>query len=169
MTPQNDIYINNNPEINILVPGRHHLTTSYWEQYIKKLVKKDLCESLSVTGEKLNFAPGIKAKNVIFPVTSANHSGTRRNPLTYTQRAILLDRFGQSLKSSSKVNSFPYPIDDIPPSEHFADYILKKVEIENKGRLTLTPENTVVLSSTPDIIRQFQALGYQILPAELKP
>jgi hypothetical protein len=134
------------------------LTTTYREQYIKKVIKKGLCESLSVTGEKLKFTPGTKVKNLIFPITSANHSGTRRNPLTYTQRAILLDRFGQQLKSSAQVQSFPYPIDDIPHSEHFADYILKKVENESHGRFTLTPENTVVMSSTPNVIKQFSQL-----------
>ncbi|MDR0606786.1 MAG: hypothetical protein LBG52_00130 [Candidatus Peribacteria bacterium] len=117
-----------------------------------------MCDSLSVTGSPLNFPSGIKAKNLIFPITSANHSGTRRNPLTYTQRAILLDRFGQHLKSSSQIQSFPYPIDDIPYSQHFADYLLKKIEIESRGRFTLTPENTVVMSSTPGVIKQFQNL-----------
>jgi hypothetical protein len=141
------------PEMNILIPGRHHLTTTYWEHYIEKALARDLCQTLSVENAPLKFPAGVKATNVIFAITSANHKGTKRNPLDLSKRTMLLDRFGQTLP----VDTFQYSIDDILPSPHFAEYIIKKIGNESQGRFDLTPENTVVLSSTPSIIKQFQA------------
>ncbi|MDR2191232.1 MAG: hypothetical protein LBP53_09000 [Candidatus Peribacteria bacterium] len=142
------------PEVSILVPGRHHLTTTYWEQYIEKVVAKELCQSLSVQNTPLNFQQGKKAANVIFAITSANHSGTKRNPLDLSKRTMLLDRFGQTLP----VSTFQYPIDDIPVSDHFAEYMIKKIYVESQGRFNFTPENMVVMTSTPNVIKQFQRL-----------
>jgi hypothetical protein len=142
-------------DINVIVSGRHHLTTTYWEHYIEKLITKDLCSTLSVEGTPLKFQPGEKVNNLIFAITSANHSGTRRNPLDLSKRNLILDRFGRDLP----IDTFQYPIDDIPYSEHFADYIIKKIAIESQGLFdSLTPENTIALTSTPALIKQFQKL-----------
>ncbi|MDR0859838.1 MAG: hypothetical protein LBO09_02395 [Candidatus Peribacteria bacterium] len=146
-----DVYM---PEINIIVPGRHHLTTTYWGHYIGKVLAKDLCDTLSVEGTPLKFAPGLKAKNLIFPITSANHKGTSRNPLDISKRTMLLDRFGQTLDR----NTFQYSIDDITHSDNFASYIIEKIGIESQGRFRLSPENTIALTSTPELIKQFQKL-----------
>jgi hypothetical protein len=71
----------------------------------------------------LKFSQGVKAANVIFAITSANHKGTKRNPLDLSKRTMLLDCFGEMLK----VGTFQYPIDDIPESQNFAAYIIKKI------------------------------------------
>lgn len=153
-------------EINILVPWRQQITSTFWEQYIETIITKELCDSLSVDGTKLQFKQGQKAINLIFAITSANHSWTKRNPLDLSKRIMLLDRFGQKLKD---VNTFQYPIDNIAHSDYFADYIIKKIQIESQWRFDLNPWNTIPMTSTPELIHQFKKIWFQVLPWELKP
>ncbi|MDR2540525.1 MAG: methyltransferase domain-containing protein [Candidatus Peribacteria bacterium] len=163
-------------DFNILIPGRHHLETTYLWDYLIKVIQQDLCTLLGVDGKPLNFPKGVKANNLIFAITSANHNGTRRNPLDLSKRSVIVDRFGEDIKATVASNfipfslqNFQYPIDNISHMEKFPDYIIKKIEVESQNRFDLSPEHTLVLSSTPELIEQFQALGYQILPSELKP
>lgn len=99
---------------------------------------------------------------VIFAVTSANHSHTRRNPLPFHLRAIQLEDFADDLP----VPSYLYGIDEVGKLDNFAAYTLKRIRHESEGLFDLTPENTVVVCSTP-VMAMYEKLGFSILPAEL--
>ena len=133
--------------MNLLFPGRHHLLTQFQHDY--------LCEIIAAGKPQID--------SVIFAVTSANHSHTRRNPLPLHLRAMALHEFGATLPAPS----FIYDVDDVGIVGDWAGYVLRRVEMRSNGRLSLDPENTAILCSTPSVIASFEALGYQILPAEL--
>ncbi|TGN19140.1 transferase [Leptospira idonii] len=146
----------------LLFPGRHHLLTRFQHEYLSMLGKEGLWGAIDVAGKSLEKAGRIKG--VIFAVTSANHNSTRRNPLPLYQRAMMIQDFSSDLGYPSYV----VPIDDIGLSDHFAEYTIKKIEAETDGKLQLTPNNAVVLCSTP-VMHLYQNLGYSILPVERIP
>lgn len=101
--------------------------------------------------------------NIIFAVTSANHSNTRRNPIPFHLRAMAILDFSQELG----IPCFVYPIDDVGHLDDFAGYTLKKIKHDSDGRLNLNPDNTVVACSSP-VLNMYEAIGFRILPAELE-
>jgi len=103
-----------------------------------------------------------KPEAIIFAVTSSNHSNTRRNPLPLHLRSMILTAFADHLD----IPAYVYPIDDIGTSQQFAEYTVKRINHESDGLFYLTPENTIVLCSTP-VLKLYEQLGYKILPAEL--
>lgn len=143
----------------ILFPGRHHLLTNFQFEYLKKIIDSNCEGSVDVDGKLLEKKP-IEA--VIFAVTSANHSNTRRNPLPFYLRAMALQEFSEGLG----VPCYIYGIDDVGHLNDFTQYTLKKIKHESDGSLDLTPKNTLVLCSTP-VLEMYEALGFRILPAEL--
>ena len=100
---------------------------------------------------------------LVFAVTSSNHAGTKRNPLPFHLRAMMLQEFSRELS----VPSFVYGIEDIGYSEDFASYTLKSIAHASDHSLQLTPENTLVVCSTK-VMELYMNLGFQILPAELQ-
>ncbi|HIH18292.1 MAG TPA: methyltransferase domain-containing protein [Nanoarchaeota archaeon] len=133
----------------ILFPGRHHVLTRFQQSYLEKA--------------RLGESAGEGIEAIIFAVTSANHSGTRRNPVPAYLRAAEIELFSDRFRT----RSFTYLVDDIGASERFADYLVKSVEVQSDGKFSLSPENTLVACSTPEVIKQFEGLGYKILPVEL--
>ena len=65
----------------LLIPGRHQLLTQFQFQYIQGLIKNGLENEKDVFGKPIGSHQKIEA--VLFAVTSANHSNTRRNPLPF--------------------------------------------------------------------------------------
>jgi hypothetical protein len=59
------------------------------------------------------------------------------------------------------------PIPHYGPTPHFAQFLLKEIAEATEGATVLTPENSVILTSTPEVIDQFLALGFGVLPGEL--
>lgn len=108
----------------LLFPGRHHLLTRYQKEYLLKLVKHGLSETLDVFGNPLAISKPPTA--IIFAVTSANHNNTRRNPLSLYQRAMMIQDFSRELE----LPSYVVPIDDIGQSPNFALYTLKKLKLK---------------------------------------
>lgn len=147
--------------MNILFPGRHHLLTTFQHEYLYRIIQEGLKAEPDVNGQPLGLEE--KVDSVIFPVTSANHSNTRRNPLPFDQRAMELWDFSSDLG----VPAYIYPVNDLLHSQDFADYTIKTVENRSEGQLKLTPANTVVLCSTPEVLSLYENLGFRILPAEL--
>lgn len=143
----------------LLFPGRHQLLTNFQFQYLHDLVysSKTCCD---LNGNPLPDKLTIDA--IIFAVTSANHSNTRRNPVPFYLRALALQEFVRELP----VPSFIYGIDDVGNLENFAAYTLKRVRHESEGLFDLAPSNTMVVCSTP-VLTMYEKLGFQILPAEL--
>ncbi|MDF3821928.1 transferase, partial [Leptospira sp. 96542] len=144
----------------LLFPGRHHLLTRYQHEYISMLVREGLSETIDYFGNPLGLKEKVKA--IVFAVTSANHNNTRRNPLPLYQRAMMIQEFTRDLK----IPCYVAPIDDIGYSEEFADYTIKKIEIETE--IKISKDNTIVLCSTPVSTMYFK-LGFRILPVEKIP
>lgn len=144
----------------LLIPGRHQLLTSFQSHYLQTILKQGLRKQKDVNGKLIDADEKIDA--IIFAVTSANHSNTRRNPLPFYLRAISIEAFGNHLD----VPVYIYGIDDVGSLPNFASYTLKRIKHESELQFNLTPQNTIVVCSTV-VMKMYQQLGFTILPAEL--
>lgn len=147
--------------MHLLFPGRHHLLTDFQFKYLNQLIQTELQHISDVEG---NLLKSSKIESVIFAVTSANHSNTRRNPLPFYLRALAIEDFARDLN----VPVYIFGIDDVGKLDDFASYTIKKIKHESDGLLDLTPSNCAVICSTP-VMRMYQQHNFQILPAELNP
>ena len=129
----------------LLIPGRHHLLTTFQEKYLAGIVRYQEIDA------------------IIFAVTSANHSNTRRNPLPFYLRALSIEEFGRSLG----IPCYIYGIDDVGNAKNFSSYTVKRIHHESEGLFDLDPTNTVVVCSTP-VFEMYEKEGFQILTAELE-
>lgn len=145
----------------LLFPGRHHLFTSFQYNYISNLISTRLKGAKDVNNVSINTFHDITG--IVIAITSANHSGTKRNPIPFYLRAMMAQEF-----ANSKVNTnlYVYGIDDVGVLDDFASYTLKQIKHQSDRRLDLKPDNTMVICSTP-VMKMYQELGFRILPAEL--
>ena len=142
----------------ILIPGRHQLLTRFQFDYLQSLTR-NLNGVTDINGKTLNTE---KIDAIIFAVTSANHSNTRRNPLPFYIRAISLEEFGKQLS----VPCYIYGVDEVGNVPNFSSYTIKRIRHESEGMFQLTPANTLVVCSTP-VLEMYEKEGFTILPAEL--
>ena len=145
----------------LLIPGRHQLITQFQFDYLSALIQDGLTTAKDIYGTPLNIQEKVEA--IIFPVTSANHSNTRRNPLPFYLRAIAIEAMANALHAPV----YMYGIDDVGELQNFATYTLKRIKHESDGQFNCTTQNTLVICSTP-VLKLYEALGFTILPAELK-
>src|ERR1044072_195428 len=131
--------------MHLLIPGRHHLLTTFQGRYLSQVIRSE------------------KIQSIIFAVTSANHSNTRRNPLPFYLRALAIEEFGKSLG----VPCFIYGIDDVGDVKNFSSYTIKRIHHESEGQFDLDPSNTAVVCSTP-VLEMYDRDGFKILTAELE-
>jgi hypothetical protein len=143
----------------LFIPGRHQLLTNFQFDYIKTIISEP-SSITDINGGTLSL--GSKIDSIVFAVTSANHSNTRRNPLPFHLRSLALQKFSDALS----VPAYIYGVDDVGNLPNFAAYTLKRIRHESEGLFDLTPANTVVLCSTP-VLNMYEKLGFTILPAEL--
>lgn len=142
----------------VLIPGRHHLLTKFQRGYLERLVRGGADAPRFLDGS----AMGERVDEVVFAVTSANHDGTRRNPVPFHLRAVQMERFSEGLGVPCRV----FGIDDVGEIPDFADYVAKKIRHDSDGTLDPDPAAWTVLCSTR-VLEQWERLGYRILPAEL--
>jgi len=90
-----------------------------------------------------------KIEEIIFAVTSANQANSRYNPVPFWARVIAIDRFARTLKERFDISCRIVGIPHYPPSEHYVEVLLKEIRENTYDRLSLTPENSLVLCSTP--------------------
>src|SRR5690606_13971763 len=88
---------------------------------------------------------------------------TRRNPLPANRREAAIVEFSRTLAAES----FVYMIDDVGESARFAEYMMRKIEVESSGRVLLASRDCVVACSTPSVAMMFERLGFRVLPVEL--
>jgi SAM-dependent methyltransferase len=100
---------------------------------------------------------------VVWAVTSANHENTRRNPVPYHRREAAIERF--SLQAG--LRSLVVPVYDTAPTDRFAEVTLKNVLVATG--LALTPTDTVVACSTPEVAALYRRLGFPIAGVEADP
>jgi hypothetical protein len=146
--------------MHLLIPGRHQLLTNFQFQYLTEILSKPLNKTMDINGAPVSSNENVSA--LIFAVTSANHSNTRRNPLPFYIRALMIESFGKGFS----VPCFIYGIDDIGQTKSFAEYTVKRIRHESEGMFDLTPSNTCVICATP-VLEMYEQEGFTILPAEL--
>jgi len=149
----------------LLLPGRQIVNTRYQEEYMNRILGRDL----AALPEMLGAAPAGKVTGLVFAVTSCNRSNSRYNPLPFETRAILVYEFARRLKADFGVDFHILGVPHAPPTGSFGARVLKEIAEQTEGRLTLTPENTVVFSSTPPLIADYRGLGFAVLPGEYDP
>ncbi|MEV4351837.1 class I SAM-dependent methyltransferase [Actinoplanes sp. NPDC049596] len=128
----------------VLFPGRHHLLTRFQADYLRRLA-------------------GDGAATIVWAVTSANHENTKRNPVPYHRREAAIERFSVL----TGLRSLAVPVFDTAPTDRFAQVTLKTVTVATG--LELTPDNTLVACSTPQVAALYSELGYDIAPVEADP
>ncbi len=148
----------------LLFPGRHLAHTNFQEYYLRQVLKMPL-EKLMFSGGK---SPGIQEPldQVIYAVSSANQENSRYSPVPFFVRALGIDRFAAEFKQAMGIGYRIFPIPHYRRTDRFAEFIIKEIAQASERGLKLTPENCVVLCSTPEVITQFEALGFTILEAE---
>jgi hypothetical protein len=139
------------PAMRLLLPGRHHLLTNHQLEAL----------TLATQGDPAGLGLPAAIDAIVWAITSANHANTRRNPLPGHRREAAIEEFASLLD----VPSLVYHIDDIGTSDRFADYILKKIEVDSRGQLRLTPQGTVVATAVAEVAGQFARLGFRLLEA----
>lgn len=127
----------------MLFPGRHHLLTRFQAEYLNRLT-----DDGSV---------------IVWAVTSANHENTRRNPVPYHRREAAIERFSVLTGLTSVV----VPIFDTAPTDAFAEVTLKTITVASG--LDLTPADTVVACSTPQVAKLYERIGFTIAHVEADP
>ena len=148
----------------LLFPGRHLLNSAFQARYLRGV--------LQMPPEELQFWGHAAAaltqplSHIIFAVTSANQQHSRYNPIPFHVRAIGLDRFARDLEMSLGIQYRIFGIPHYDPTPKFARYLLQEIAEQSEGAIELTPENCVVLCSTPSVMHMYQQLGFAILPAE---
>jgi SAM-dependent methyltransferase len=148
----------------LLFPGRHLVNTRFQETY--------LCRVLSTSPKELpGFIAGrskltLPPTEIIFAITSANQENSRFNPIPFHVRAMGVDRFARDLRQRLPFRFRVIGIPHYGHTQNFADFIVKEITNQSEQTIKLTPENCLVLCSTPEVIRLYQALGFAIAPAE---
>ena len=139
--------MNYNDPMYLLLPGRHHVLTNFTFQYLFQIIHTQH-QSQALEG-------------VIFAVTSANHSGTRRNPLSYAHRAMMIQDFARDLGTAVYV----FPVEDAGERADFSTYTVKTVNHRAQGIFSLSQANTLVACSTA-VGELYKNDGYTVLGAE---
>ncbi len=151
----------------LLFPGRHLLTTAFQESYLWDILRLPL-ETLPLFGA-VHIPADERIEEIVFSITSANRDNSRYNPISFHIRAIGIDRFARAYAEALGIRYRIIGIPEYHNTDRFAEYLIKEVGDATNGTIKLTPQNSVVLSSTPAMIAMWQKLGFPLLPAEYDP
>lgn len=143
----------------ILLPGRHHVLTQFQVDHLHEVFKTK--QTKSIDNETIAISDETE---VVWAISSANHSNTRRNPIPGYRRLGMVEYVTQK----EGVPSLNFLIQDIAFKTDFAHYVIEEINLQSNGAVHMTPSNTVVACSTPPVIEQYQKLGFHILPLELE-
>ena len=127
--------------MNALLVGRFHAVTTAQEAWLKSLTTRGV-------------------DRVICVLTSANHSGTRRNPLDVEARKKLM---------SAALEGQPHDlvaIDDIPNTDAWVEHVVASVE--RAGLAKPRPVDTQIYSSNREVAALFGAQGFKVVSEEVK-
>lgn len=149
--------------VNLLLPGRQLVTTTFQEECIKDALSKNI-ENLDLYNSK-KFKDK-KINKIIFAITSFNQDNSRYNPISFYHRFLGVDRFCQEFKKSFNIKYSIFGIPHYNVIPNFPTVVNKEIESQSDGRLKITPENTIVFCSTPALIKQYKKEGFAILTGE---
>ena len=131
----------------LLIPGRHQAITNFQVGHLKKLLEREDVD---------------RTAQVIWAVTSANHAGTQRNPISGSRRIGVIE----AVAVSDDVPSQVYRISNMTEKPNFAHYLIESIRFDSKGRVAMTPENTLVVCSTKSVAQQYSDAGFAVNTAE---
>ncbi|GAB3084729.1 hypothetical protein GCM10027215_30560 [Nocardioides zeae] len=140
----------------VLFPGRHHAVTAFQVEYLHRLLAGEVTEASDQTIAVADDAV------VIWPLTSANHAWTRRNPLPGHRREALVER----VSVASGLPSLVVPVPDVPQHPRFAELVVTTVATALGHRPAPSPEHTLVACSTPAVAASYRALGFAVVGVE---
>jgi SAM-dependent methyltransferase len=150
----------------LLFPGRHLVNTRFQAAYLRDILGRRPADIPAlVRGRTL---PETPLRRIVFAITSSNQENSRYNPIPFHIRAIGVDRFARELQAAGL--AFTYRIFGVPHyghTDHFAAFTVKEIAGQSEHEEQLTPENTVVLCSTPEVIALYGDLGFSVATAEL--
>ncbi|RLK25104.1 hypothetical protein DER29_3089 [Micromonospora sp. M71_S20] len=149
----------------LLFPGRHHLLTRFQAAYLRQLAAQGDAppadgDTPLADGDGATGGEDAGGATVVWAVTSANHENTRRNPVPYHRREAAIERFSVL----AGLRSVVVPVFDTVPTDRFAEVTLKTVAASTG--LELTPADTVVACSTPEVAAMYERLGFRIAGVE---
>lgn len=124
----------------LLFPGRHHVLTRFQGEFLERFADR----------------------TVVWAVTSANHQTTKRNPVGFDRHEAAIERFSVD----TGIRSLVVGVVDTPPTDEFAEVTVKAIEAGTDDLVRLTPENTVVACSTPEVSKLYEQLGFAVVGVE---
>ena len=148
----------------LLFPGRHLVTTRFQEDYIRQLLADRPAAILRL--RRSATVPEEPIGQIVFAITSCNQEHSRFNPVSFHLRAIGVDRFARTVAPGTGVTHRIYGIPHYGHTANFAEFTLKEVHEQSERKLNLSPTNTVVLCSTPEVMQRYEELGFCVAPAE---
>jgi SAM-dependent methyltransferase len=119
----------------VLFPGRHHLLTRFQAEHLRRIAAN---------------------ATIVWAVTSANHENTRRNPVPYHRREAAIER----LSATTGLRSLVVPVFDTAPTDAFAEVTLKTIAVATGH--DLTPADTLLACSTPQVAKLYERLGFAV-------
>lgn len=131
----------------ILIPGRHQAVTRFQIEHLKEVLARHDVH---------------RDAQVIWAITSANHGGTRRNPLSGSRRLGMIE----AVCSAESIPAQTYRIANMTEKPNFAHFVLESIRLDSRGRVDLQPDITLVVCSTESVARQYQELGFTVDTAE---
>lgn len=135
----------------VLIPGRHHLITEFQVQYMKDL-------EVSLRAQN----PDITSVIFVWAVTSANHTGTRRNPISGERRLGMIEYCAAESRLTWQV----FMINNMRLKDDFAHFLIEEIRMKSQGDITMTPDNTTVACSTLEVAAMYRKLGFSIVGVE---
>jgi SAM-dependent methyltransferase len=149
----------------LLFPGRHLVNTKFQEHYLKRILSEP---PASLPGFIAGRAPlSNPPTEILFAITSANQENSRFNPIPFHIRAVGVDRFARQLLAQTKFRYRVFGIPHYGHTDNFAAFTIKEITLQSEQAVRLTPENCLVVCSTPEVIKLYQKLGFSIAPAEM--
>ena len=115
----------------------------------------------AVTRAQVQWLQRLPVDRIVGVVTSADHAGTRRNPLdAATREQLLRPALARSGKPFDVVR-----LDDVAQSARWVDHVIEGVRA-SCGRV-LEPKDTQVFSANHDVAALFKASGFQVVAGEV--
>jgi SAM-dependent methyltransferase len=127
----------------VLVPGGHHLLT--------RELARELARVRAGAGE---------APLYVWAVTSANHRGTRRNPIPVARRTAAIELFARQ----EGLHSVVVEVDDVA-GDRLAEVVVKTVAVETGNHVLPTPLNTLVVAADRATGESYRTLGFHVATA----
>ena len=148
----------------LLFPGRHLVNTRFQESYLRRVLSTKPNELLGFIAGRCELSAS--PKEIVFAITSANQENSRFNPIPFHVRAMGVDRFARDLRQRLEFRFRVFGIPHYGHTQNFAEFTVKEITYQSEQAIKLSPNNCLVLCSTPEVIRLYRELGFAIAPAE---